>query len=87
MKIETFTDPFDVITNMPDTEGRDGIHISAQLRVDAMQMENHRMSWVSRTMETAARRIDALEDGRFGPAAAQQAGKGTRRERCLPSMD
>lgn len=43
------------------SEGRDGIHISAQLRVDAMQLEGHRIRWAARTMETAANRIDELE--------------------------
>lgn len=45
----------------PNAEGRDGIHISAQLRIDAMQLERHRIAWAARTMNTAAERIDELE--------------------------
>lgn len=45
---------------LPHCEGRDGIHICAQLRVDAMQLEG-RVGWAARTMETAANRIEMLE--------------------------
>lgn len=43
-------------------EGRDGIHISAQLRVDAMQLESYRIGWAAGTMNTAAAYIDKLEN-------------------------
>lgn len=46
---------------LPTAEGRDGIHISAQLRVDAMQLNSNRIQWAGRTMETAASHIDAIE--------------------------
>ncbi len=41
--------------------GRDGIHISAQLRIDAVQLAAHQVLWAAETMETAATRIDELE--------------------------
>lgn len=47
--------------DLPNTEGRDRIHISAQLRVDAMQLRDNRIGWAAATMETAADRIDMLE--------------------------
>ncbi len=50
------------LISMPGAEGRDGIHISAQLRVDAMQLRAHRIEWAAQSMESAAERIDALED-------------------------
>lgn len=50
------------ILNMPTAEGRDGIHISAQLQVDAMQLEQRGMGWVAQTMYKAAEHIIALED-------------------------
>lgn len=50
------------IQSSPHSEGRDGIHISAQLRIDAMQLQAHRIGWAAKTMETAANRIDELED-------------------------
>lgn len=50
------------IMTMPNSEGRDGIHICAQLRVDAMQLVSHRIAWAARTMETAAKRIETLEN-------------------------
>lgn len=50
------------IMSMPGAEGRDGIHISAQLRIDAMQLRQHRIDWAAETMERAADRIDKLED-------------------------
>lgn len=50
------------IISMPGAEGRDGIHLAAQLRVDAMQLRDHRIEWAARCMESAADRICALED-------------------------
>jgi hypothetical protein len=46
---------------MPTSTGRNGIHISAQLRVDAMQLSNYRIGWGAQTMEQAAKHIDELE--------------------------
>jgi hypothetical protein len=60
----------------PHSEGRDGIHISAQLRIDAMQMNQHGIAWVSRTMETAASRIDELEKKLAETRSAQSRTKG-----------
>jgi hypothetical protein len=50
------------LLEMPNAHGRDGIHISAQLRVDANQLVAHNIDWTKRTMNTAADRIDELED-------------------------
>lgn len=50
------------LISMPNAVGRDGIHLSAQLRVDAMQLEAHRIGWAAATMNRAAARIDELEN-------------------------
>ncbi len=50
------------LLNLPTNTGRDGIHISAQLRVDAVQLRSYRIGWASDSMERAAKHIDALED-------------------------
>lgn len=50
------------LLSMPTNQGRDGIHISAQLRVDAIQLRCHRIEWAADCMERAARHIDSLED-------------------------
>lgn len=50
------------LLKLPNNEGRDGIHICAQLRVDAMQLQSYRVGWASNTMERAAKYIETLED-------------------------
>ncbi len=50
------------ILKLPTAAGRDGIHISAQLQVDAMQLRAHRIGWAGQTMEQAAAHINAVED-------------------------
>lgn len=50
---------------LPTATGRQGIHISAELRVNAMQLQAHRIGWAADCMERAARHIDALEDDRM----------------------
>lgn len=50
------------LTSMSGSDGRDGIHLSAQLRVDAMQLRSYEIDWAAECMELAANRIDALED-------------------------
>lgn len=45
----------------PNAEGRDGIHICAQLRIDSMQLYEHRIRWASDTMDKAANYIELLE--------------------------
>lgn len=47
---------------MKTNQGRDGIHISAQLRVDAMQLRGYGIHWAADSIERAAKHIDALED-------------------------
>jgi len=50
------------ILKMSTGTGRNGIHISAQLRVDGMQLQSHRIGWAANTMERAAQHIDAIEN-------------------------
>lgn len=38
-----------------------GIHICAEARVAAMQLQGHGIGWAARTLEKAADRIDKLE--------------------------
>lgn len=57
-----FEDRLREIYESPHSTGRDGIHISAQLRVDAMQLRAHGIGWAAECMEKAAARIDELED-------------------------
>lgn len=54
------------LTASPNATGRDGIHISVQLRVDAMQLRSHRIEWAAQCMERAADRIDELENRIMG---------------------
>ena len=49
--------------------GEHGIHVSAELRISAIQLRDHRIGWAADVMERAAKHIDALE------AAAALAGK------------
>lgn len=39
----------------------DTVHICARLRVEAMQLQDHRIGWAATTMEHAANRIQDLE--------------------------
>lgn len=39
----------------------DTIHLAARLRVEALQLRDHRIGWAATTMELAASRICALE--------------------------
>lgn len=39
----------------------DGVHLAARLRVEAMQLQDHRIGWAATTMNLAANRICALE--------------------------
>jgi hypothetical protein len=55
-------DEFIALMSSPHAEGRDGIHLAAQLRIDAMQLEGYRVGWAAGTMNTAAERISELED-------------------------
>lgn len=48
--------------SMPTNTGRNGIHISAQLRVDAMMLRASHIDWAADSMERAAKHIDALEN-------------------------
>jgi hypothetical protein len=47
---------------LPTATTADGIHISAALRVNAMQLHAHKIHWAAQCMEQAANHIDALED-------------------------
>jgi hypothetical protein len=67
------------IISMPGAEGRDGIHLSAQLRVDAMQLQRRHIDWAARTMEQAAERIDTLENLLAKRAVNAQAPAGAER--------
>ena len=49
------------LLSMPTVKGRHGCHISAILRIDAMQLRDHGIRWAATTMEQAAAHIDALE--------------------------
>ena len=54
----------------PAATGRDGIHICAQLRIDGLQLDRHRIGWASATMEKAAGYIEYLEGLLAGPREA-----------------
>lgn len=62
------------LINRPTATGRDGIHICAQLRIDAMQLRNHRIEWAANTMEKAALDIEALEKTILKPEEESVAG-------------
>jgi hypothetical protein len=47
-----------------------GIHVSAELRINAMHLRDHNMAWAAECMERAARHIDALENERVQTAEA-----------------
>lgn len=49
------------LLSLPTARGNNGIHICAQLRIEAQQLRDNRIPWAAATMEQAANHIEALE--------------------------
>ncbi len=58
---------------LPTSTAPNGIHVSAELRINAMQLRAYRIGWAAECMERAAKHIDALEDERMKQLEKEQA--------------
>ena len=57
------TDPVLEVLNMPTAVvSPTGVHVCAQLRIEASHLQGHGIGWAAKTMEAAARHIEALEN-------------------------
>jgi hypothetical protein len=57
---------------LPTATAPNGIHVSAELRINAGQLRSYGISWAADCMERAAKHIDALEDIDFKRQAAAE---------------